>query len=216
MPFVAALPLMIPSLVKIPELQENMFQLATEMERAGLVEEIVSDGLALTDVRWVLLDSPFFLFDSPVLLLELVEEILSGRLALSPLTGVGSSMMLFICVCVYVCVACRDLLRTTPLVLVLHIFCAVGARACFALLIATPTRPIPMPITPLQAEGLDAQADMEVDKVISELTEGLLEGAADAPTAVPEAAEAAAAPAAAADPEEEEKTNAMKARLESL
>lgn len=39
------------SLVKIPELQENMFQLATEMERAGLVEEIVSDGLALTDVR---------------------------------------------------------------------------------------------------------------------------------------------------------------------
>lgn len=39
------------SLVKIPELQENMFQLATEMERAGLVEEVVADGLALTDVR---------------------------------------------------------------------------------------------------------------------------------------------------------------------
>lgn len=38
-------------LVKIPELQENMFQLATEMERAGLVEEVVADGLALTDVR---------------------------------------------------------------------------------------------------------------------------------------------------------------------
>ncbi len=37
--------------MKIPELQENMFQLATEMERAGLVEEIVSDGLSLTDVR---------------------------------------------------------------------------------------------------------------------------------------------------------------------
>ncbi|CAN0440304.1 unnamed protein product, partial [Ectocarpus sp. 13 AM-2016] len=37
------------SLVKIPELQENMFQLATEMERAGLVEEVVADGLALTD-----------------------------------------------------------------------------------------------------------------------------------------------------------------------
>lgn len=64
-----------------------------------------------------------------------------------------------------------------------------------------------------QAEGLDAQADTEVDKVIAELTDGLLEGAVDAPTAVPEAAEAAAAPA---DPEEEEKTNAMKARLESL
>lgn len=42
-------------MVKIPELQENMFQLATEMERAGLVEEIVSDGLALTDVSGVLL-----------------------------------------------------------------------------------------------------------------------------------------------------------------
>ena len=40
-------------MVKIPELQENMFQLATEMERAGLVEEIVSDGLALTDVSGV-------------------------------------------------------------------------------------------------------------------------------------------------------------------
>lgn len=40
--------------MKIPELQENMFQLATEMERAGLVEEIVSDGLALSDVRSVL------------------------------------------------------------------------------------------------------------------------------------------------------------------
>lgn len=39
------------SLVKIPELQANMFQLATEMEKAGLVEEVVSDGLALTDVR---------------------------------------------------------------------------------------------------------------------------------------------------------------------
>ncbi|CAM9509491.1 unnamed protein product [Scytosiphon promiscuus] len=99
------------NLVKIPELQENMYQLATEMERAGLVEEIVADGLSLTD-----------------------------------------------------------------------------------------------------AEGLDDQADMEVDKVIAELTDGLLEGAADAPTAVPEAAEAAAAPAAA----NEEKTNAMKARLESL
>ncbi|CAN0343995.1 unnamed protein product, partial [Laminaria digitata] len=36
-------------LVKIPELQANMFQLATEMEKAGLVEEVVSDGLALTD-----------------------------------------------------------------------------------------------------------------------------------------------------------------------
>lgn len=47
------LTLVFPSLVKIPELQENMFQLATEMERAGLVEEIVSDGLALTDVRCV-------------------------------------------------------------------------------------------------------------------------------------------------------------------
>ncbi|CAN0221532.1 unnamed protein product, partial [Ectocarpus sp. 13 AM-2016] len=72
-------------LVKIPELQENMFQLATEMERAGLVEEVVADGLALTD-----------------------------------------------------------------------------------------------------AEGLDAQADAEVDKVIAEITEGVLEGAVDAPTAVPE------------------------------
>ncbi|CAM9260748.1 unnamed protein product [Ectocarpus fasciculatus] len=99
-------------LVKIPELQENMFQLATEMERAGLVEEVVADGLALTD-----------------------------------------------------------------------------------------------------AEGLDAQADAEVDKVIAEITEGVLEGAVDAPTAVPEPA-AVAAPAAAA--EEEEKANAMKARLESL
>lgn len=37
-------------LVKIPELQETMFQLATEMERAGLVEEVVADGLSLTDV----------------------------------------------------------------------------------------------------------------------------------------------------------------------
>lgn len=27
-----------------------MFQLATEMEKAGLVEEVVSEGLALTDV----------------------------------------------------------------------------------------------------------------------------------------------------------------------
>lgn len=41
------------SLVKIPELQENMFQLATEMERAGLVEEIVADGLSLTDVSGI-------------------------------------------------------------------------------------------------------------------------------------------------------------------
>ncbi|CAN0553022.1 unnamed protein product, partial [Ectocarpus sp. 8 AP-2014] len=39
------------SLVKIPELQENMFQLATEMERAGLVEEVVADGLSLTDAE---------------------------------------------------------------------------------------------------------------------------------------------------------------------
>lgn len=39
------------SLVKIPELQANMFQLATEMEKAGLVEEVVADGLALADVR---------------------------------------------------------------------------------------------------------------------------------------------------------------------
>lgn len=67
----------------------------------------------------------------------------------------------------------------------------------------------------LQAEGLDAQADTEVDKVIAELTDGLLEGAADAPTAVPEAAAAEAA-AAPVDLEEDEKTNAMKARLESL
>lgn len=64
-----------------------------------------------------------------------------------------------------------------------------------------------------QAEGLDAEADAEVDKVIAEITEGVLEGAVDAPTAVPEPA-AVAAPAAAA--EEEEKANAMKARLESL
>lgn len=37
--------------MKIPELQANMFQLATEMERAGLVEEVVADGMALSDVR---------------------------------------------------------------------------------------------------------------------------------------------------------------------
>lgn len=47
---VAIGPCLLCSLVKIPELQENMFQLATEMERAGLVEEVVADGLALTDV----------------------------------------------------------------------------------------------------------------------------------------------------------------------
>ncbi len=51
-----------------------------------------------------------------------------------------------------------------------------------------------------------------MDKVISELTEGMLEGAVDAPTAVPEAAAAAPAVAEA----DEAQTNAMKARVESL
>lgn len=38
-------------LVKIPELQKNMFELAREMEKAGLVEDVVTEGLSLTDVR---------------------------------------------------------------------------------------------------------------------------------------------------------------------
>lgn len=38
--------------MKIPELQKTMFELATEMERAGLVEEVVTEGLALTDVSF--------------------------------------------------------------------------------------------------------------------------------------------------------------------
>lgn len=62
--------------------------------------------------------------------------------------------------------------------------------------------------------------DKEVESVIAELTAGLLEGAVDAPTAVPEAAaqpEAAAASAAEVKEEEEsEGLQAMKARLESL
>jgi charged multivesicular body protein 3 len=37
--------------IKIPEVQKNMFQLAKEMERAGLMEEIVADGLDSLDVR---------------------------------------------------------------------------------------------------------------------------------------------------------------------
>ncbi|CAM9310608.1 unnamed protein product [Choristocarpus tenellus] len=37
------------SLVKIPELQKTMMDLAREMEKAGLVEEIVSDGLDMVD-----------------------------------------------------------------------------------------------------------------------------------------------------------------------
>ncbi|CAM9394599.1 unnamed protein product [Ascophyllum nodosum] len=38
-------------LVKIPEVQKNMFDLAREMERAGLVEDVIEDGLALTDAE---------------------------------------------------------------------------------------------------------------------------------------------------------------------
>lgn len=68
-----------------------------------------------------------------------------------------------------------------------------------------------------QADGLDAQVDKEVDSVIAELTAGLLEGAADAPTAVPEpAAPEAAAAEEAKGKEDHEGLRAMKARLESL
>lgn len=55
---------------------------------------------------------------------------------------------------------------------------------------------------------------MEVDKVITELTEGLLEGAEDAPTAVPEPAQAEAAPAE--EEKDSEGLREMAARLESL
>lgn len=70
-----------------------------------------------------------------------------------------------------------------------------------------------------QADGLESEADKQVDAVIAELTAGLLEGAVDAPSAVPEVE----APEAAAMPEGEAKETeygeglrAMKARLESL
>jgi Snf7 len=38
------------NLVKIPELQGTMMQLAREMEKAGLVDEVISDGMDMLDV----------------------------------------------------------------------------------------------------------------------------------------------------------------------
>ena len=60
--------------------------------------------------------------------------------------------------------------------------------------------------------------DKEVDAVIAELTEGRLEGAIDAPTAVPEPVEQPEVPAVEAEEEkaEQEGLQAMQARLESL
>lgn len=88
----------------------------------------------------------------------------------------------------------------------------------------------------LDTEGVEAEADAAVDKVIQELTTGVLDGASAAPTskvpvkpaaaarAVTGAASAASASAAAAEPEaeaedeemNEEEMSAMRARLQAL
>jgi hypothetical protein len=78
-----------------------------------------------------------------------------------------------------------------------------------------------------QSEGTEEEADAEIDKVVAEITAGMLSGAVDAPTAKPQQQqqqEAAAAAAAAEqqgeqaeEPEEDRREmHAMKARLESL
>jgi charged multivesicular body protein 3 len=46
------------NLVKIPELQGTMMQLAREMEKAGLVDEVISDGMDMLDVSAAVCSQP--------------------------------------------------------------------------------------------------------------------------------------------------------------
>eukprot|EP00953_Heterococcus_sp_UTEX-ZZ885_P005090 3213-Heterococcus_DN1.PRE.4 len=48
------------NLVKIPELQGTMMQLAREMEKAGLVDEVISDGMDMLDVSAAVCTKRFF------------------------------------------------------------------------------------------------------------------------------------------------------------
>jgi hypothetical protein len=76
-----------------------------------------------------------------------------------------------------------------------------------------------------QSEGTEEEADAEIDKVVAEITAGMLSGAVDAPTAKPQQQQQQEAAAAAAEQQGEQaeepeadhrEMHAMKARLESL
>eukprot|EP00953_Heterococcus_sp_UTEX-ZZ885_P005089 3213-Heterococcus_DN1.PRE.3 len=76
-----------------------------------------------------------------------------------------------------------------------------------------------------QSEGTEEEADAEIDKVVAEITAGMLSGAVDTPTAKPQQQQQQEAAAAAAEQQGEQaeepeadhrEMHAMKARLESL
>jgi charged multivesicular body protein 3 len=69
----------------------------------------------------------------------------------------------------------------------------------------------------MEEEGLDEAADAEVEKILFEVTNGILGTASETPSALPEAEEGAAAAAAAGgESSEEEEEEEMKRRLEAL